>query len=236
MMKRLLVMLCGIGLVLTASTLISAPTAGAAGCPDVEVIAARGTVEPAPPAGLTGLAFADAVRATLPGRSVRTYGVPYQASGNFSNRLAFAHTVLNGISLTQRRITMMAAACPRTRLVLSGYSQGAVVVGYALNNGISVPTRYEKWRRYVPPKLPASVAKHVAAVVFFGAPSTRFLHDIGAPPIRLDAPYVGKNVRYCIAGDTICNGAPVGQPNGLHVLYSVNGDTLRAAQFVARRV
>lgn len=235
-MKRLLVVLCSLGLAMTASTLISTPTAGAAGCPDVEVIAARGTVEPGPPVGLTGTAFADSVRATLPGRSVRTYGVPYSASGNFSNRLAFAHTVLNGISLTQRRITTMASLCPRTRLVLSGYSQGAVVVGYALNNGISVPRSYDKWRRYVPPKLPAGVASHVAAVVFFGAPSTRFLDDVGAPPIRLDAPYVPKNVRYCIPGDTICNGAPVGQPNGLHVLYSVNGDTLRAAQFVARRV
>ena len=48
--------------------------------------------------------------------------------------------------------------------------------------------------------------------------------------------YEGKTKRYCIAGDVVCDGAPVGQPNGLHVLYAVNGMTVDAAQYVKARL
>ncbi|MFW0788925.1 cutinase family protein [Gordonia sp. CPCC 205333] len=236
MTRRILIVICGLAMVLGASTLATAPRAAAAGCPNVEVISARGTVEPGAPMGLTGLAFAAALRSTLPGKSVAEYGVKYPASGNFGNRLAFAHEVLNGIKVTQNRIKYIAAVCPRTRIVLSGYSQGAVVIGYALNPGIPVPAQYEKYRRYAPARLPASVAKHVASVVLFAPPSARFIRDAGAPPVQIDRLYARKTVRYCIPGDTICNGAPLGQPNALHVLYTVNGDAFAGARFTAARL
>ena len=56
------------------------------------------------------------------------------------------------------------------------------------------------------------------------------------PPIRVAPAYRYKTVRYCIPGDTICNGSPVGGPNALHVLYTVNGMTIDAANYVARRL
>lgn len=219
------------------ATVVGASQASAAnGCVDVEVVFARGTVETAPPVGVTGLAFGEAVRGAVPGQSVRVYGVNYPASGNFSDRLRFAHNVLQGVNDTQRRINYLASQCPDTRIVLGGYSQGAAVIGFALHNGIDVPEQYSEYARYAPPSLPAEVADNVAAVVLYGAPSERFIRDIGAPPIEIGPLYQGKTVEYCIEGDNICNGAPVAGPNALHLLYPVNGMAVEGARYAARRI
>ncbi|GAC85298.1 cutinase [Gordonia paraffinivorans] len=220
----------------TGAVAVGTPAAQAAPCADVEVIFARGTVEPAPPLGLTGLSFVEAVRSQLPGRSVVGYGVPYPASDRFGDRLEFARTVTDGVRKTQDRVKYLAAKCPATKVVLGGYSQGAVVAGYAVHAGLELPPQYAAYNRYVPPPLPATLARNVKAIVLFGAPSDRFIDDVGAPPVKVAAPYRSRTVRFCVPGDTICDGSPVGGPNALHTLYSVNGMTLDGARFVARRV
>ena len=55
------------------------PSAAADGCPDSEVVFARGTGEPEG-VGPTGQAFVDAVTARLPGKSVGVYPVNYPAT------------------------------------------------------------------------------------------------------------------------------------------------------------
>lgn len=221
---------------LGASLVVSSPRASAASCTDVEVVFARGTVEPAPPVGLTGTSFVEALRTQIGGKSLRAYGVNYPASNDFNNRTRFAQQVVSGINDAQSRIKYLAAKCPGTRIVLGGYSQGAVVAGYAANGGIAVPERYREYASQVPPSLPPSVASHIASIVLFAPPSDRWISDVGAPPIRIAAPYANRTARYCIPGDTVCDGAPVGQPNGLHVLYMINGMTLDAARFTAARL
>ena len=238
MIKRSLLVLLGVAMVGAATlTAVSAPRAAAApGCADVEVVFARGTAEPAPRLGLTGIAFVEALRAQLPGKSVRAHGVNYPASSDFGNRLAFAQTVVNGVNDTQSRVKYLAATCPRTKVVLGGYSQGAVVAGYAANAGISLPPQYARYTSKIPPPLPSGAADQVAAIVMFGPPSDRWLRDVDAPPVKIDPRLTTRTTRYCIAGDTICNGAPVGQPNGLHVLYTVNGMAIDAARYAAARI
>ena len=223
--------LVAMGLPLT----MSVQSATAAPCADIEVVFARGTVEPLPPLGLTGTAFVETLRASAGGRSVGSYGVEYQASGDFSNPTAFARTVLDGISDAQRHVEFIATTCPGTRIVIGGYSQGAVVAGFATMDGVP-PGVAPEYDQYIPPPLPPEIASHVAAVVLFAKPSDRFMTDIGAPPIHVSPLYAGKTVEYCIPGDTICNGAPVGGPNALHVLYVVDGSTVNAANFVLSRL
>ena len=63
--------------------LIAAPVAGAAPCPDVEIVFARGTTEP-PGVGGIGQAFVDSLRSQLGGRSVGVYAVNYPASNDFA--------------------------------------------------------------------------------------------------------------------------------------------------------
>jgi cutinase len=80
------------------------------------------------------------------------------------------------------------------------------------------------------------VAKHVAAVVLFGKPSSGFLQMIytGAPPITVGDLYSGKTTDLCIPEDNVCS--PTGNDNGAHNLYAVNGMANQAADFAARRL
>ncbi|MFJ2834726.1 MULTISPECIES: cutinase family protein [Nocardia] len=209
-------------------------SASAASCSDIEVVFARGTAEPGGELGITGASFVEAIRLNSGGRSVGAYGVDYPASSDFADRLAFARTVVRGINDAQRRVEYVAANCPAARIVLGGYSQGAAVAGFATGTGVpeGVPAEY---RSYLPAPLAPEVAEHVAAVALFGKPSDRFLADAGAPALVIGAPYTGKTIDLCIDADNICDGSPLGQPNALHTLYSVNGMTLTAAQFAAQR-
>ncbi|GAA2048319.1 cutinase family protein [Williamsia deligens] len=208
---------------------VTAPAA-AATCSNVEVIFARGTAEPAPPIGLTGSSFVAAVRSQLPGRSVAAYGVNYPASASFTDRIGTARSVITGVNDVQRRIAYLATACPGTRVVLGGYSQGAVVAGYTVSPSVVLPPEY---RTFTPRALAPNLISKIAAVVLFAPPSARFLSDAGAPAVRVRPELTNRTARYCIPSDNICNGARLAGPGAVHVLYGVNGDTLRAASYVA---
>lgn len=237
MFKRILLILVTAVTAITGAVAVSsAPAAAAPGCPSTEVVFARGTAEAGAPLGVTGLSFSEALKNRLPGKTVRTTAVNYPASSNFSDRTAFVRNVVRGIDDAQAKIESIARRCPNTDIVLGGYSQGAVVAGYAVADRIDIPARYAQYRSQAPTPMPAAVAKHVSAVVLFAPPSNRWIRDVGAPPMRVGAAYRAKTVSYCIPGDTVCDGAPVGQPNALHVLYSVNGMTVQGADFAARRI
>ncbi|MFD3506244.1 cutinase family protein [Nocardia sp. NPDC058666] len=218
-----------------AIPLVSPTSSLAAPCSDIEVVFARGTAEPGGGLGLTGTSFVEAVRLNAGGRSVASYGVDYPASGDFADRLAFAHTVLQGINDAQRRVEYIATTCPGTRIILGGYSQGAAVAGFATDGDVpeGVPAEY---RSYLPEPMAPEVAEHVAAVALFGKPSDRFMRDAEAPPVTLGADYTAKTIDLCIPSDNICDGSPLAQPNALHTLYGINGMTLTAAQFALQRV
>ncbi|MCW2518479.1 MAG: cutinase family protein, partial [Mycobacterium sp.] len=94
--------------------------ASADDCPDIEVVFARGTSE-APGLGAVGGSFVDSLRSKVGGRSVGSYAVNYPADYDF---LAAA----TGANDASAHIQYMMGACPNTRLVLGGYSQGAAVM------------------------------------------------------------------------------------------------------------
>jgi cutinase len=199
------------------------------GCPDVEVVFARGTFEP-PGVGVTGQAFVDALRSQLGARSLNVYPVNYPASGDFGDRIQFARTVVDGIRDAGLHVEATAANCPDTRIVLGGYSQGAVVAGYVTSAEIpqEVPAEY---RQFIPNPMPSEVADHVAAVVLIGTPSDQFIRDVGAPPITIGPSYAPKTLKLCVPDDTICNGAPVGGPSFAHGVYSMNGMAVEGATY-----
>lgn len=216
--------------VLLGAAVPSASAAPAAGCPDVEVIFARGTGEAAGVGGV-GQAFVDAVRAQAGGRSVGVYPVNYAASGNFSNRGEIARTVVAGIRDEGARIEYMAANCPDTKLVLGGYSQGAAVTGFVTSTVVPSGVPAEA----VPAPLPADVADNVAAVVLFGKPAGGFVARYSAPSIAIGPLYVNKTLDLCAPGDTVCEGIFGGGPTAAHGLYPVNGMVGRGAAYALRR-
>jgi cutinase len=207
------------------STFLNIPSASAAPCPDVEVIFARGTFEPAGVGG-TGQAFVDALRAQIGGKSVDVYPVNYPASLDFA-------TAADGVIDASNKVRDTAANCPKTKMVLGGYSQGAAVVAYTTED--AVPPGFTLPAGITGPMAP-EVADHVAAVVLFGKPSSGFLQQIytGAPPINVGSLYSGKTTDLCIPEDPVCS--PAGNDNGAHNLYAVNGMAVQAADFAAHRV
>lgn len=221
-------------LALCALPVAPASPASAQPCPDVEVVFARGTFEP-PGVGATGQAFVDALRAQAAPKSVDAYPVNYPASGDFGDRIAFARTVIDGIADAASHVEATANNCPDTRIVVGGYSQGAVVAGFVTAADIpaEVPPEY---RQYIPDPMPPSVSDHVAAVVLIGKPSDQFMRDIGAPPIVIGPRYADKTLNLCAPGDTICDGAPAGGPSFAHALYNVNGMMNQAATYVIERL
>ncbi len=212
------------GAVAATSALVGlpVPSASADPCPDVEVVFARGSGEP-PGLGSVGAPFTDALRGDLGGRSLGVYPVNYQASNDFSNP-DFPRTVVDGIRDASAHIESMAANCPRTREVLSGYSQGAALAGYVTSAAVppGVPADM------VPRPMPPEIANHVAAVTLFGTPSNQWLGQYGAPQIAIGPLYQPKTLELCAQGDAICGDgtSPLG-----HALYPVNGMTGQAADF-----
>jgi cutinase len=220
----------GVAVVAAGATLVSTPLppASAAPCPDVEVVFARGTSEP-PGVGNVGQSFVDALRTQLGPKSVDVYPVDYAASSDFTDREAFASTVVAGVKDAGAHVQSTAANCPNTKIVLGGYSQGAVVAGYvtAAQAPAGVPASL------VPAPLPPKVADHVAAVTLFGKPSPAFLTQYDAPDLTIGPNYASKTIDLCAQGDTICDGSPGGLPTMAHVSYPFNGMAGQAAGFVA---
>jgi len=211
--------------IMTVLPFVGAPTAAAEACPDVQVVYARGTFEPAG-VGVTGQEFVDSLRGKLQGKSVDVYGVNYPASLDFAR-------AADGVSDASAKVQDVAAKCPDTKMVLGGYSQGAAVIAYLTND--SVPPGYALPAGMTGP-VPDSVASHVAAVTLFGKPSTGFMNmiDRTAPPITIGHLYSGKALDLCVPEDPICS--PSGGDGGAHGLYAVNGMTDQAAGFASQHV
>jgi hypothetical protein len=218
---------------LTACGLLSAPIAIASAqpCPDVEAVFARGTGEP-PGVGGIGEPFVDTLRSAVGGKSLDVYPVNYEASSDFSDRIQFAQSVVDGIKDAGNHIEATAANCPKTRIVLGGYSQGAAVAGFVTSASIpaGIPAEYVQ---FLPKPMPPEVANHVAAVTLFGKPSAQWLQNYGAPAIVIGPLYAPKTLDLCAAGDTICDGDAGGTPSLAHAEYPVNGMTTQAADFAA---
>lgn len=206
----------GAAVIATAATLAgTAPTAAADPCPDVQVVFARGTSEP-PGIGRVGQALTDTLQAQLGGRTISTYGVNYPATYDF---LAAA----DGATDATNHILATAAACPSTRFVLGGYSQGAAVVDMLL--GIP-PLGNKVGDIGSAPPLPSSVASKVAGVAVFGNPATKF----GNPVSAAGAPFAGKGIDLCNDGDPICS---QGRNPFAHTDYESGPLPGQAAGFIA---
>ena len=207
------------------------PTAAAQGCPDVEVIFARGTNDP-PGIGIVGQGFVDALRAKVAPRTVGAYAVNYAATFNFLR-------AAEGATDANNHAQFMASTCPNTRLVLGGFSQGAVVIdlmlGVAPNVSALAGASAIPGLNYVPgldlnalaTPMPSDAANRVAAVAVFGNPLGRVMG-----PLNVLSPAFGaRTIDLCNPNDPICDKGDLSN-RAPHHQY-VPGMTDQAAAFVA---
>lgn len=158
MSARNIARILGVAVVFTwaqLTALIGTQYASAGPCPDVEVVFARGTNEPAG-VGSVGQAFIDSLRSQACGRSVGVYAVNYPATDDF------VRSSLAGAGDAGAHVQSMVGSCPGTRMVLGGYSQGAGVIDMTTD------------------ALPPQAAPRVAAVAVFGNPESSFSRMLGA--------------------------------------------------------
>jgi cutinase len=213
MAARRLAVLIAAGLTLILSP-FAAPVASAApACSDVEVVFARGTDEP-PGIGKVGKAFVETLRPMLKGSSVGTYAVRYPATWDFMKAAVGANDM-------SKRIQTIVAQCPKTKIVLGGYSQGAAVVDV-------VATAPVAGLGYTAP-LPAAAVPHIASVVVFGNPSAR----LGNPLTRMSTVFGPRTADLCAPADPICS---LGRDWDAHVLYPESGLVKLGAEWTAKLV
>ncbi len=189
--------------------------ASADDCPDVEVIFARGTNEPAG-LGRVGDAFVDSLRQQTGGLNIDTYGVNYAAS-----KLQLHGG--DGANDTINRVKQAVAKCPNTKIVLGGYSQGASVMDIVAG----VPIGGINWGSSLPPEY----ANNIAAVVTFGDVADRAGGTLPTQSALLGS----KAIDLCNPSDPICHAGPGNEWSG-HTEGYVPVYTTQAAAFVASKL
>jgi cutinase len=166
--------------------------------------------------GRVGDALVDSLRKQATGLNIGTYAVNYSAGklqlhGGDGAKDAIAH------------IKSTAAACPNTKIVLGGYSQGASIVDIVAG----IPVGGIKWGSALPPEL----ANNVAAVATFGDVADR---AGGSLPTQ-SAMFGSKAIDLCNPNDPICHAGPGNDWSG-HTEGYIPVYTTQAAAFVASKL
>ncbi|MGW7253805.1 cutinase family protein [Streptomyces sp. NPDC054834] len=193
---------------------LSAPTASAATCSDIEVVAARGTFEPGTLGAIVGDPVYSALQKKLTGKNLSSYKVNYPADLSLTSAAQGNADVVN-------HVNSQAAACPNQRFILVGYSQGANVV----DNSIGISSDGAVVGSPIVATIPAALAPRVAAVLLFGNP-------IRALGKSVTGTYQSRTIDFCATGDPICENG--GDDVLAHLGYGADADA--AAAFAAGKV
>ncbi|KAJ4420888.1 hypothetical protein N0V82_004067 [Gnomoniopsis sp. IMI 355080] len=159
------------------------------GCKDNLVIFARGTTETGNVGTLTGPPFFAALAQKVGEENLAVQGVDYPA--DIPGFLAGGSSA--GSQTMAALVQQAVSQCPKTQVVISGYSQGAQLV----HNAAAM--------------LPASVMDKVAGAVLFGDP------DDGTAVQGVSS---AQTLVICHPGDLICAHTAIVEPQ--HLTYSEN--------------
>ncbi|KAG5914520.1 hypothetical protein E4U61_005609 [Claviceps capensis] len=148
-------------------------------------------------------------------------------------------SVTAGTQAVKKQITSYVERCPKSQVVLLGFSQGAHITGDALCGGTALDTGV-----FTPPLI-HDISSHISAVVWYGDPR----HVPGKPFNKGNATTDGMFVRegvyqscdkyseilasYCDDGDAFC--ATTGDNLVVHLTYPDRYDEM-AAEFVNERL
>ncbi|KAF4977564.1 hypothetical protein FZEAL_5935 [Fusarium zealandicum] len=144
-------------------------------CKDVTVIFARGTSEMGNVGSVAGPPFFQALAEQVGKDKLAVQGVEYAASAGGIMQMGDKAGSDKMVSLVKQAFEK----CPSTKVVMSGYSQGAMLVHNAAKS------------------LPAAITGKVSAVVNFGDPfQKQAVQGVAADRVKI----------FCHAGDGVCAG------------------------------
>ncbi|WP_141203168.1 cutinase family protein [Streptomyces griseorubiginosus] len=193
---------------------VTAPSATAAACSDIDVVAARGTFEPGTLGFIVGDPVFSALQRKLTGRNLSSYWVNYPADLSPTSAAQGNADLVN-------HVKSQASTCPNQRFILVGYSQGANVV----DNSIGISSAGAVVGSPIVATLPAAVEPRVAAVLLFGNP----IRAIGK---SVTGTYQSRTIDFCAQGDPVCQAG--GNDTLAHLGYTADADA--AAAFAAGKV
>ncbi len=193
---------------------VSVPSASAAACSDIDVVAARGTFEPGNLGLIVGDPVYSALQKKLTGKNVSSYKVNYPADLSLTSAAQGNADLVN-------HVNRQAASCPNQRFILVGYSQGANVV----DNSIGISSAGAVVGSPIVATSPAALESRVAAVLLFGNP----IRAIGK---SVTGTYQSRTIDFCAKGDPVCEAG--GSDTRAHLSYTANADA--AATFAAGKV
>lgn len=193
---------------------VTAPSATAAACSDIDVVAARGTFEPGTLGFIVGDPVFSALQRKLTGRNLSSYKVNYPADLSLTSAAQGNADLVN-------HVNSQASACPNQRFILVGYSQGANVV----DNSLGISSAGAVVGSPIVATLPAAVEPKVAAVLLFGNP----IRAIGK---SVTGTYQSRTIDFCAKGDPICEAG--GNDTLAHLGYTSDADA--AAAFAAGKL
>lgn len=214
----------------------SASTAPTDECADLIVLGLRGQAQSARAAGGVGAEVQSSTRALVErlegSERVRLEAIRYPADAAAS-MAEFDRDVEAGRVQLLARHAELGSACPRSRFVLIGYSEGADVVHRAVAS------------------MSAKQASNVAVVAVIGDPLRRPTDRVstetyGSGPLDgrgslAGGPPWGKDVRdrvisFCHADDNVCNVPPSGRQGGISATHRTFYEKPSSARVTARRL
>lgn len=238
-------------------------------CPDVEVIAAPGTwessamddpVNPTANPASYMLTITQPLQATYPADQVKVWTLPYTAQFrniNSMQEMSYDDSRTEGTNTLNAELVATHAECPLTDFILTGFSQGAVIVG-DIANEIGTGSGVIPAERVRGVALVADGRRQNGVGQTVGNPVSGVGAEISLQPLNLvvQAVVPGATMRgervggfgelndrvfnICAPGDSICD-APIGvndalaraqsliQPNVAHATYATNPDVIPGA-------
>ncbi|KAM0723824.1 hypothetical protein Q7P37_000814 [Cladosporium fusiforme] len=172
-----------------------------AACTDLTFIFARGSTERGTMGSSVGPALANQLIKTLGRDRVSVQGVDYTATVN-SNVLRGSE----GGKVMADLANAQAQRCPNSKIAIAGYSQGAMVVHYAVKSAGLSPSK-------------------VSSAVLYGDPQNR--ESVGSLP-------ASQTKKFCNRGDGVCETGTF-SISSAHLAYSRDGSVAEGASFIVQQ-
>jgi len=207
-----------------ASLLLALSPLVLAQCPNVHIFGARETT--APPGYGTALNVVNSIISAFPGATSEAINYPACGGQSTCGDVSYAQSVIDGVAAVASQVNSFNSMCPKTLLVLVGYSQGGQIFddGYCgggdTNEGLTSTA------------IPISTAAQamIKAAIFMGDPRhiPGLSYNVGscqasgfAPrPAGFICPYASNIQSYCDATDPYCcNGSNAATHQGYATEY-----------------